>query len=72
MHQELVVTFFKQKKHLGMKIIKLVKDKMNGKLDKQVSRIRCDNIGENKLMEKLMKAEGLGISFEYGARKTLQ
>ena len=37
-----------------------------------VKFICCDNAGENKSLEKACLKEGLGITFEYTARATLQ
>ena len=67
-----MVPFLNEKKDLGKKIAKLIKDKMKAKLNKQVEKIWCGNAGENKSMEKLMEEKGLGISFKYTTRKMLQ
>ena len=52
-------------------IIDLIKE-IHTTTERVVSFIRCDNAGENKLLEKQCRKEGLGITFEYTARNTPQ
>ena len=62
--------FLKRKSDTGSTILKLVQDlQMKGK---HVKKIRCDGAGENKATEQLLKANGLGIEFEYSAPNTPQ
>ena len=62
--------FLKKKSDTAHTILKLVRDLQTK--GKQVKKIRCDGAGENKTTEQLLKANGLGIDFEYSAPNTPQ
>ena len=61
----------KEKSQLSEKVVPLIKD-LKAKHGKQVKFIRCDNAGENKILEATCKKEGLGIIFEFTAPGTPQ
>jgi hypothetical protein len=52
-------------------LIKWFKD-IKIKYDIVVKKIRCDNSGENKVLQSMCEKEGLGIIFEYTAPGTPQ
>ena len=61
----------KEKSQLSEKVVPLIKD-LKAKHGKQVKFIRCDNAGENKILEATCKKESLGIIFEFTAPGTPQ
>ncbi len=63
--------FLERKKHTSMKIRALIKD-LKKKHKKTVKIIRCDNAGENKILEEDCLKDGLGIQFEWTAPGTPQ
>ena len=64
--------FLKRRKHLSKRMLTFIKDEIKTKLKKNISTVRCDNAGENKVLDQLCQEGSLGINFEYAARKTPQ
>ena len=56
--------FLKRKSDMAEKVIPWIKE-MRSKKHGRVKYIRCDNAGENKVLEEMCKHEGLGVTFEY-------
>ena len=63
--------FLKEKSQVSEKVGRFLKE-FKGIYHKQVRYIRCDNAGENKVLEVNCKKQGLGIIFEYTAPGTPQ
>ncbi len=63
--------FLTAKSHTRKEMIILLKE-LSAKYGKAVKYIRCDNAGENKVLEKECQTQGLGIQFEYTAPGTPQ
>ena len=64
-------SFHKHKDDQNEKIIVLIKE-LKAKHGRTVKYIRCDNAGENKKLQEMCEAEGLGITFEYTPTNTPQ
>ena len=63
--------FLKKKSETSQMICNLIKDE-KVKHQIMVKSIRCDNAGENLILEKDCRNEGLGIQFEFTAPGTPQ
>jgi transposase InsO family protein len=63
--------FLKKKRETTEQVVALIQD-LKEKEGKTVKHIRCDNAGENKLLENECLQQGLGITFEYTAPSTPQ
>jgi len=63
--------FLKTKDETSKMMISLIKE-LRAKEDKLVKFIRCDNAGDNLSFQCDAKEEGLGLQFEFTARKTPQ
>ena len=56
----------KQKSDLPDTVLSFIAD-IKKKLGYTVKFVRCDNAGENRVLEQRCKQEGLGVSFEFTA-----
>jgi hypothetical protein len=63
--------FLKSKDQTTATMIPFLKE-LKAKYFKSVKFIRCDNAGENRILEKATKDAGMGITFEYTAPGTPQ
>ena len=63
--------FLKQKSDLPDTVLLFIAD-IKKKLGYTVKFIRCDNAGENRVLEQRCKQEGLGIGFKFTAPNTPQ
>ena len=63
--------FLKKKSQTSARVRELIKD-VAEKYNINIQKIRCDNAGENKQLQKDCLRDGLGITFEYTAPRTPQ
>jgi transposase InsO family protein len=56
--------FLRRKSHQVKHVLSLITD-LKAKHGVRVERIRCDNAGENKLLETVSRKQGYGLEFEY-------
>ena len=64
-------TYMKKKSDLAVEGIKLI-NQMKNNFGVTIKRIRCDNAGENKSLEKEIIDKGMDICFEYTSTNTPQ